>query len=273
MNKNQIKKNKGFTLIELLVVVAIIGMLAGILIPVVGDARKKAQITSTVTSLESLAKTIQSMDDLSPYPFTADMTTAAQVSSVATGNTFSAVANAAALNNALRFDQILLSKGKIPKLFESPLVNQKMAVDAAGNLTPAVLQAADPRFDPVLRRFRRGDGQDIVTTHSWNTCARIECSPSNTTIPSAANGRNFFIIGGTTNLPAGCRVVYAVIPGLTAELAWKLAKEINGEAAMDNIETDITGQTATALTQNRGRVVFGTPVDGVVDVYVYLAHG
>lgn len=46
--------SRGFTLIELLVVIAIIGVLAGILIPVVGTVRKRARSVQCISNLRQL---------------------------------------------------------------------------------------------------------------------------------------------------------------------------------------------------------------------------
>ncbi len=80
------KKNKhtlGFTLIELLMVIAIIGILAGILIPTVGAVRKQANIAASKSQLSNYVTAITMFKgEYSYFPF-AD----AQVDSGANVNT------------------------------------------------------------------------------------------------------------------------------------------------------------------------------------------
>ncbi len=50
-----LKSHKGFTLIELLTVIAIIGILAGILIPAIGNVRKSASQAKSMSNLKQIA--------------------------------------------------------------------------------------------------------------------------------------------------------------------------------------------------------------------------
>lgn len=59
-----LRRNKGFTLVELLVVIAIIGLLAGILFPVIGRARDNAKRSSCLSNLRQMGlATLQYVQD------------------------------------------------------------------------------------------------------------------------------------------------------------------------------------------------------------------
>ena len=57
--RKQINKQKGFTLVEMLVVIAIVGILAAILVPVVGRAMTKAKVATAKKEMADIILAIQ----------------------------------------------------------------------------------------------------------------------------------------------------------------------------------------------------------------------
>jgi len=69
-----IQKKQGFTLIELLTVIAIIGILAGILIPTVGVVRQKANVATSKAQISQYLTALQSFKgEYGYYPFSSKL--------------------------------------------------------------------------------------------------------------------------------------------------------------------------------------------------------
>ena len=85
LQKSMSEKDKGFTLIELLVVVIIIGILAGIAIPVFLNQRKKGVDASLKSDLRNAASVVETWNTDNPTGTVSD--TALTDFKASTGNT------------------------------------------------------------------------------------------------------------------------------------------------------------------------------------------
>jgi type II secretory pathway pseudopilin PulG len=98
---------------------------------------------------------------------------------------------------------------------------------------------------------------------SQATQSRVICLTSNVTAPSTANGANYQL-NGITDLPAGSRVISAVVVNATGNEARELSLKLDGDA--------YTAATAV-LADAAGKVVYNTPnAAGLTTVYIYITH-
>ena len=96
-----------------------------------------------------------------------------------------------------------------------------------------------------------------------NNESRVICVNSTTNLPSTANGSNFRL-DGSTDLPAGSRVVAVVVSNLRGTEALELSQRIDGDSfsAADATSADSSGKVVYAAPNNQG----------ITDAYVYVAH-
>lgn len=94
------------------------------------------------------------------------------------------------------------------------------------------------------------------------TQARIVCQTSTTNSPATANGTNF-LLDGTNPIPAGSRVIAAVIPGCTIAEARELSLKIDGESLSTTAANATTADTLGKVAYNAG---------ATTTVYVYITH-
>jgi len=93
--------------------------------------------------------------------------------------------------------------------------------------------------------------------------SRVICINSNANTPSTANGANYRL-NAAVDLPAGSRVISAVIVNLTGSDALELSRRIDG---------DTYSQADATTADDAGKVVYRAPnAQGLTTAYVYLTH-
>ncbi len=187
-------------------------------------------------------------------------------------NVFSTIASSRVTNAAASINSMKTSVTEFAGKFGTlPVTNANSRVDdllftagiVAGRFTTKI-GTQPTATSPVAATWTRTNGAwTAAGGASQATQSRIICLNSNTTSPSTANGANFQL-SGTINIPAGSRVVSAVIPGLTGAQARELSTIIDGEAATATVNT---------AADSAGKVVYNTPNgQGTTIAYIYLVH-
>ncbi|BET66101.1 hypothetical protein ASA1KI_10190 [Opitutales bacterium ASA1] len=150
-------------------------------------------------------------------------------------------------NNNSRIDDLLVAQGLLESRFLVKIGNQPT--------NPAIASATWTRN--AAGQWTSAGGA------SQTSQSRVISLTSNTTTPNSAGGRNFRL-DGANDLPAGSRVVSAVLVNIRASEAQDLSTRIDGEPMT---------QTDTTTADASGRVVYNTPnASGFTTAYVYLAH-
>lgn len=240
-------RQAGFSLIEILIVSGIIALIAGIVVAGLskGSESSKAGLVGGAIGQIKTAVIQFANDHGNIVPLT-ESTTASALATL--GSTFSA-ASATVLSKAIILDTVLLTERTAERAIQLP---------AGPNPLPVNGTAADVLWDGTLQKFKMNP--DAAPTRDYAACNRLECQMSSATSPETALGTNFFL-DGTTSIPAGRRVVAAIIPGCPASLAYKISQKIDGDKFSSN-ETTLDRQ---------GAVVYNTPANAVTDVYIYIA--
>ncbi len=93
--------------------------------------------------------------------------------------------------------------------------------------------------------------------------SRIICLTSNANTPSTSNGANYRL-NSAVDLPAGSRVISAVLVNLTGSEALELSLRIDG---------DTYSQANATSADDAGKVVYRAPNgQGLTTAYVYVTH-
>jgi prepilin-type N-terminal cleavage/methylation domain-containing protein len=244
--KNRILPNtKGFTLVEIMIVVVIIGLLLSIVIPAANNAIQAAVITNIRGNLRSQQTAITSYLKLTTSNGLIPITRATTIAGLPLeGTTIGSDANT--VSNALTLDRVLLTEHIIEEPFKYGI--------GISNTTPTGSNIA--QWNPITAKFftaaAAADQTYVATPH-------MECTLSNTTVPSDANGANF-MLDGFNNLPANSRVAYLVIPNCTLSKAAAVANSINGNTA-----------ATTTASCNSGIVVYKfTAGSSTTTLYCYI---
>lgn len=221
-----IARQSGFSLVEMIGVLAIIAILAVVIVPKVFSTIASSRVTNAVGSVTSVKSAVSEF--------------AGKYGTVPLANT------------TLRVDDLLIKAGFLEGRFAVKVGNP-----ASGSQGGTWALASG-----VWTGTAGGTNQNANPVQS-----RIISLNSNTNSPATANGANFALSPSTPlnlttdSLPAGSRVIVAVIAGVTPAEALELSTRIDGDSLS---EADTT--TADA----RGKVVYNTGATRTV--YIYIAH-
>lgn len=143
-----------------------------------------------------------------------------------------------------RIDDLLMEVGLVDERFSSKLGSQSDIYAKAGG--------SWSRNSSGVWSASGGSNQ--------NSLSRIICSSGNSAAPESANGSNFRL-DGSNDLPAGSRIVCAVIEDALEADAREMSERVDGMEMSTDSGAD-----------GKGKVVYAAPSNGITDVYIYMIH-
>jgi prepilin-type N-terminal cleavage/methylation domain-containing protein len=244
---NPLHSSQGYSLLELVLVLAVVSILVGLLLPKGFDALRSARVQQ-VQQLTDTLKTVL-VDYLSMPGGNGSLPRTEGTGIPTTGAALTGATDLAKGNGA-RLDAVLTAVGKLERPIGVRMGSQVSTSTGSGN---------EMAWNQATQAWVMTP--DAAPLRDWTTVARIEARTSNPLLaPSAALGANFRL-DGSTNLAAFVVVAYLVIPAAAASDAWALAVAMNGNQPAP----------APGAACDVGQVAYAAPVNGVTDVYVYLA--
>lgn len=249
MNRNhRLKKLQGYSLLELVLVLAIVSVLVGLLLPKGFDALRNARIQE----VKSAANTLKTaLTDLITMPGGSGSIPRTEGTGIPTSGAALSGATDVAKGNGARLDTILLATGKLERPLSLRMGSQVYTSTGTGN---------EMAWNQATQSFVMTP--DAAPLRNWSAVTRIEARSSNPALlPSAALGANFRL-DGVTNRSPNVIVAYMVIQNCPAKDAYELALSMNAPqlAPVEGAACDT------------GLVAYAAPLNGVTDVYVYLAE-
>jgi len=246
--KQRHHQNQGYSLLELVMVLAIVSVLVGLLLPKGFDALRNAR----VQEVKSAAATLKTaLTDLIAMPGGNGSIPRTEGTGIPCSGAALSGATDAAKGNGARLDTVLLATGKLERPLSLRMGSQVYTSTGTGN---------EMTWNQAAQAFVITP--DAAPQRNWTAVTRIEARSSNPALlPSAAQGANFRL-DGVTNRSANVIVAYLVITNCPAKDAYELALSMNAPqlAPVENAACDT------------GLVAYAAPLNGVTDVYLYLAE-